>query len=82
MMRSASGEKTMKTSPGGQKSSPDYGVFRRSIGRNNKLMESTCKNCSSFVAASVRPELLDFIEKLHLCILGGQFPASRSVPSA
>jgi hypothetical protein len=33
-------------------------------------MESTCKNCRSFVAASVRPELLDFIEKLHLCITG------------
>jgi hypothetical protein len=39
-------------------------------------VESTCKNCRSFVAASVRPELLDFIEKLHLCILRSQFPGS------
>jgi hypothetical protein len=28
------------------------------------------------VAASVRPELLDFIEKLHLCIMRSQFPGS------
>ena len=67
----------MKTPPGGQKQSSDYSVFRRSLSRkNNKLMESTCKNCRSFVAASVRPELLDFIEKLHLCILRSQFPGS------
>jgi hypothetical protein len=42
-------------------------------------MESTCKNCRSFVAASVRPELLDFIENLHLCIIQGQF-AGKPVP--
>ena len=67
----------MKNSPSGPKESPDYGVFRRSLSRkNNRLMESTCKNCSSFVAASVRPELLDFIEKLHFCILRGQYPGS------
>lgn len=61
----------MKAS-GGSKTR-DYGVFRRSLNRQNaRLTESTCKNCRSFVAASVRPELLDFIEKLHFCILQGQ----------
>ena len=72
----------MNNSPSGPNQSPAYGVFRRSISRkNNRLMESTCKNCRSFVAASVRPELLDFIENLHLCILQSQFPGS-SVTSA
>jgi hypothetical protein len=67
----------MKISPSGQKESFDSGVFRRSLSRkNDRLVESTCKNCRSFVAASVRPELLDFIEKLHLCILRSQFPGS------
>lgn len=59
---------------GGSKTSRDYGVFRRSLNRQNtRLTESTCKNCRSFVAASVRPDLLDLIEKLHLCILQSQF---------
>ncbi len=63
----------MKAS-GGSKKSCEYGVFRRSLNRQNaRLTESTCKNCRSFVAASVRPELLDFIEKLHFCILQSQF---------
>jgi hypothetical protein len=31
------------------------------------LVESVCSNCSSFVAASSRPEVLRFVEKLHLC---------------
>jgi hypothetical protein len=54
------------------------GVFRRSLNRQNvRLTESTCNNCRSFVAASVRPELLDFIEKLHFCILQGQFIATK-----
>ena len=67
----------MKIPPGGHKPSPDYGIFRRSLSReHDRLMESTCKNCRSFVAASVRPELLDFIEKLHLCIMGSKFPGS------
>jgi hypothetical protein len=71
----------MKIPPGGQKS-PVYGVFRRSFSRENtRLMESTCKNCRSFVAASVRPELLDFIEKLHLCIFQRPFPG-KPVTSA
>jgi|GraSoiStandDraft_17_1057272.scaffolds.fasta_scaffold228084_2 hypothetical protein len=71
----------MKTPPGGQKS-PVYGVFRRSLSREHaRLMESTCKNCRSFVAASVRPEMLDFIEKLHLCIFQRQFPG-KPVTSA
>jgi hypothetical protein len=80
MMRSASGEITMTTPPRGQKQSPDFSVFRRSLSRkNNKLTESTCNNCRSFVAASVRPELLDFIEKLHLCVLRGRFPGSPAI---
>lgn len=71
----------MKTPPGGPKESPDYSAFRRSLSREHaQLMESTCRNCRSFVAASVRPELLDFIENLHLCILRGQFPG-KSVPT-
>jgi hypothetical protein len=37
-------------------------------------MESTCRNCKTFVGASVRPELLDFIEQLHLCIFQRAFP--------
>ena len=56
----------MKNSPGGKQQFTDYGVFRRSQ-ENNKLTKSTCKKCRTFVAASVRPDLLDFIEKLHLC---------------
>lgn len=72
----------MMTPPGGQKSSPCYGLFRRSLSRGHaRLMQSTCKNCRSFVAASVRPELLDFIEKLHFCIFQSKFPG-KPVPSA
>lgn len=64
----------MKTPPGGRNQSPDYGVFRRRLSpRHASLIESTCKKCSSFVGASVRPDLLDFIERLHLCILGSRF---------
>jgi hypothetical protein len=63
----------MNTS-GGSKPSRNYGVFRRSLSRQNaRLTESTCKTCSSFVAASVRPDLLDLIERLHFCILQNQF---------
>jgi len=62
---------------GGSKKSREYGVFRRSLNRQNaRLTESTCRNCRSFVAASVRPELLDFIEKLHFCILQSQFSST------
>jgi hypothetical protein len=61
---------------GGSKPSRNYGVFRRSLTRQHaRLTESTCKNCRSFVAASVRPELLDLIERLHFCILQSQFPS-------
>jgi len=64
----------MKIPLSGQKSSTAQNVFRRSSSRQNtRLMESTCKNCRSFVAASVRPELLDFIEKLHFCIMQNKF---------
>jgi hypothetical protein len=65
----------MNTS-GGSKPSRNYGAFRRSLTRQHaRLTESTCKNCRSFVAASVRPELLDLIERLHFCILLSQFPS-------
>jgi len=64
---------------GGSKTSRDYGVFRRSLNRQNaRLTESTCKKCRSFVAASVRPDLLDFIEKLHDCILPRQFSSTTA----
>jgi hypothetical protein len=64
---------------GGSKKSRDYGVFRRSLNRQNvRLTESTCTNCRSFVAASVRPELLDFIEKLHFCIMQNQFSSTAT----
>jgi hypothetical protein len=65
----------MKIPPGGLKQPPAYGVFRRSLNRgHSRLMESTCRNCKTFVGASVRPELLDFIEQLHLCIFQRAFP--------
>jgi hypothetical protein len=68
----------MKAS-GGSKMTSDYGVFRRSLNRQNaRLTESTCKNCRSFVAASVRPDLLDFIEKLHFCILQSRFSSTAT----
>jgi hypothetical protein len=64
---------------GGSKTSRDYGVFRRNLNRQNaRLTESTCKNCRSFVAASVRPDLLDFIEKLHYCMLAPQFSSTTA----
>ena len=63
----------------GSKPSRNYGVFRRSLSRQHaRLTESTCKNCRSFVAASVRPELLDFIERLHFCILQSQFSSKAA----
>ena len=65
----------MQTPPDGYKRPPAYGVFRRSLNRgHSRLMESTCKRCKAFVGASVRPELLDFIEQLHFCILHRAFP--------
>lgn len=63
----------MRTPPSGRNSSPDHGFFRRSLNSRHTLTESTCKKCRSFVAASVRPDMLDFMEKLHLCILGRHF---------
>ena len=66
----------MNTS-GGSRSSREYGVFRRSLSRqHSRLTESTCKNCRSFVAASLRPELLDVLEKLHFCILQSRFSST------
>jgi hypothetical protein len=66
-------------SSGGSKPSRNYGVFRRSLIRQHaRLTESTCKTCRSFVAASVRPELLDLLEKLHFCILQSQFSSKAA----
>ncbi|HZS26636.1 MAG TPA: hypothetical protein VFB76_05360 [Candidatus Angelobacter sp.] len=62
----------MRTPPSGRNPS-DHGFFRRSL-RQARLTESTCRKCRSFVAASIRPEMLDLMEKLHLCILGKHFP--------
>jgi hypothetical protein len=43
-------------------------AFRRSLSPEHaRLMESTCRNCRVFVAASVCPELLYAVEKLHVC---------------
>jgi hypothetical protein len=64
----------MKTPPSGRILSPEYGVFKRRLSPGHaRLTESTCRKCRAFVAASVRPDLLDLIEKLHLCIVGGRF---------
>lgn len=41
--------------------------WRKMSPRNSRLVESTCQNCKSFVGASTRPEILDFVEKLHMC---------------
>ena len=73
----------MKTPPSGSKQAPEHGLFRRSLSPlHQRLTESTCKKCRSFVAASIRPELLDFMEKLHFCILGSQFGRHERVPSS
>jgi len=64
----------MRTPPSGPEKAPEHGFFRRNLNsRHAQLTESTCKKCRSFVAASVRPDMLDFMEKLHLCILGRHF---------
>jgi hypothetical protein len=69
------------TTSGGSKPNPSFGIFRRSLSRkHSQLTESSCGTCRSFIGASVRPELLDLIEKLHYCILGPQF-TGKQVPS-
>jgi hypothetical protein len=35
--------------------------------QHTSLVESVCSNCSSFVGASSRPEVLRFVERLHMC---------------
>ena len=35
--------------------------------RNTRLTELRCSNCSSFLGASERQELLDFIQSVHVC---------------
>jgi hypothetical protein len=43
------------------------GFQRRVSPGNPKLTESLCTGCSSFVAASKNPALLDLAEKIHIC---------------
>lgn len=42
--------------------------------RNTRLTELRCENCASFLAASDRPELLDFIQSVHHCKPLAGFP--------
>jgi len=64
----------MRTPPDGRKPLEDHGFFTRRLHpRHARLTESTCKKCRSFVAASIRPDLLDFIETMHFCMLGSHF---------
>ena len=73
----------MKTPPSGPQKGPETGIFRRRLSPlHSRLTESTCKKCRSFVAASVRPEFLDVVERLHLCIVGSQFSSAPSITSA
>ena len=68
----------MQTPPSGSKQAAEHGLFRRSLSPlHMRLTESTCKKCRRFVAASIRPELLDFMEKLHFCILGSHFAGTQ-----
>jgi hypothetical protein len=39
------------------------------ITQHSRLTELRCSGCSSFLGASIRPELLDFIQKSHSCKL-------------
>jgi hypothetical protein len=67
------------TTSGGFKPPRDFGAFRRKLTRkHSQLTESSCRTCRSFIGASVRPELLDLIEKLHYCILGPQFTGKKA----
>ena len=55
-------------SSGHPKLSKAMGNFWRNISsRNSRLVESTCSKCRSFVAASAKPELLEFVERMHRC---------------
>ncbi len=40
---------------------------RRPTPGNARLTESRCSSCSSFLGASCRQELLDCVEKMHVC---------------
>lgn len=49
-------------------STSDTSLFLRvPSNRNTRLTELRCENCSSFLGASGRPELLDFIQSVHTC---------------
>lgn len=45
---------------------------RMAITQHARLTELRCSSCSSFLGASIRPELLDFIQKSHSCKLPDQ----------
>jgi hypothetical protein len=50
----------------------DTSLFQRyPISRHAQLTELRCSTCSSFLGASIRPELLDFLQKVHSCKLQG-----------
>jgi len=49
---------------------------RRPTPGNSRLTESRCSSCSSFLGASGRQDLLDCVEKMHVC------KASRIEPKA
>jgi hypothetical protein len=50
----------------------DTSIFQRyPISRHANLTELRCSTCSTFLGASIRPELLDFLQKVHACKLQG-----------
>ena len=72
----------MKTSSDGQHETSDYGIFRHTMSLEHaRLVQSTCNNCRVFVAASARPDLLDAIEKLHLCALQSLLSGKPAPPA-
>ena len=43
------------------------GKLRKLRRVNPRLVKSVCPRCRSFLAASARPDLLEFVEQLHHC---------------
>lgn len=58
-------------------------VFKhRAISPHARLVESVCSSCRSFVGASARVEVLDFVEKLHICNVRNRLASSRNFSSS
>jgi len=55
------------TLPGKTKRSETIYFRRQHSASHNRLVQSSCNKCRSFVAASARLDLLEFVEKLHAC---------------